>query len=305
MVITGLPERVVVTGGDSGYFPLIDELCASVRAHRDAALLGLVVIDGGLEAEQKARLASAWGARILEVGWDFDIPERRIRGREHLKVLTSRTFLDQRLPDAELICWMDGDAWLQEPAALDLLFEGAALGRVAVVSQTSRYSANTISLKWGPFGYAQVRSQLYKNARRAGLGEAVARMVGDKPTFNAGVFALARTSPHWEAWRRRLGEALKRGRVFTSDQLALGIIVHADGLPAELMPETCNYMGPWTCTADEATLVERYLPNAPVGIVHMAGFDAMRRSLEITTEVRTTDGRALQKSLRRPAWVKA
>jgi len=305
MVITGLPERVVVTGGDSGYFPLIDELCASVRGHREEASLGLVVIDGGLEAEQKQRLISRWGARILEVGWDFDIPERRIRGREHLKVLTSRTFLDQRLPDAELICWMDGDAWLQDAAALDLLFKGASLGRVAVVSQTSRYSANTISLKWAPFGYAQVRSQLYKNARRAGLGEEVARTVGDKPTFNAGVFALARTAPHWEAWRRRLGEALKRGRVFTSDQLALGIIIHADGLPAELMPETCNYMGPWTCTDDEATLVERYLPNAPVGVVHMAGFDAMRRSLEISTEVRTLDGRALQKSLRRPAWVKA
>ena len=67
-----------------------------------------------------------------------------------------------------------------------------------------------------------MRSQLYKNARRAGMGEALARQVGDKPTFNAGVFALARTAPHWAAWRGRLGEALKRGRVFTSDQLALG-----------------------------------------------------------------------------------
>ena len=101
-----------------------------------------------------------------------------------------------------------------------------------------------MSLEWGAFGYAKVKSQLYKNARRAGLGEALARRVGDKPTLNAGVFALARTAPHWAAWRERLGQALKKGRVFTSDQMALGIIVHADGLPAELMPETCNYMGP-------------------------------------------------------------
>jgi hypothetical protein len=303
MVITGLPERVVVTGGDSGYFPLIEELCASVRSFRDATALGLVVIDGGLTAEQKTHLTDHWGARILEVGWGFDIPARKIRGREHLKVLTSRTFMDQHLPDAELICWIDGDAWVQDIAALDLLFQAAAMGRVAVVSQTSRYSGVAMSLKWGPMGWAQVRSQLYKNARRAGMGERLARIVGDKPTFNAGVFALARTAPHWEAWRGRLGEALKHGRVFTSDQLALGVIVHADGLPAELMPETCNYMGPWTCTADERVLVERYLPNAPVGIVHMAGFDAMRRSLDITTEVRTTDGRAVQRSLRRPAWV--
>ena len=304
--LRGTPTRVVVTGGDSGYFPLIDELCASIRAFREAPALGIVVMDGGLEPDQKAHLTQRWGAFILDAGWGFDLPERRVRGREHLKVLTGRTFLDKHLPDAELILWLDGDTWVQDPSALDLLFRGAELGRVAVVSQTSRYAQNAMSLKWGPMGWAQVRSQLYKNARRAGMGEALARRVGDKPTFNAGVFALARNAPHWEAWRGRLGQALKKGRVFTSDQMALGVIVHADGLPAELMPETCNYMGPlWTCDDAGETLVERYLPNAPVGIVHMAGYDSMRRGLEITAPIRTLDGRTIERSLRRPAWVKA
>ena len=299
-----MSRRVVVTGGNAGYFPLIEELAQSLRAFRDAQALGLVVIDGGLTADQKATLATRYGARVLEAGWGFDIPARRVRGREHLKVLTSRTFLDQHLPEADLICWLDGDTWVQDVSALDMLFQGAETGRLAVVSQTSRYSRVTMSLKWGVLGYAQVRSQLYKNARRAGLGEALARRVGDKPTFNAGVFALARDAPHWQAWRERQAQALKKGRVFTSDQLALGIIVHADGLPAELMPETCNYMGPlWTCTADGATLVERYLPNAPVGVVHMAGYDRMRLDLGITAEIATLDGRTVQRSLRRPAWV--
>ena len=300
-----MTERVVVTGGDAGYFPLIEELAQSLRAFRDAQALGLVVIDGGLTPEQKSTLVARYGARVLEVGWGFDIAPSRVRGREHLKVLTSRTFLDQHLPDAELICWMDGDTWVQDVGALDLMFRGAETGRLAVVSQTSRYSRVTMTVQWAALGYAKVKSQLYKNARRAGLGETLARQVGDKPTFNAGVFALARTAPHWAAWRERQEQALKRGRVFTSDQLALGIIVHADGLPAELMPETCNYMGPfWTCTDDGATLVERYLPNAPVGIVHMAGYDRMRLDLGITTEIATLDGRAVQKSLRRPAWVR-
>jgi hypothetical protein len=49
--------------------------------------------------------------------------------------------------------------------------------------------------------------------------------------------------------------------------------------------------------------VERYIPNTPVGIVHMAGYDEMRRGLEVTTDVQTLDGRVLRKSLRRPAWV--
>lgn len=300
----GRTGRVVVTGGDAGYFPLVDELCASVRAFRDASAVRIAVIDGGMTGEQLAHLASRWGAEVLEVGWGFDIPERQRRRRPALKVLTARTFLDRRLPDAETIVWMDGDTWVQDPAGLDLMFAGGGTGRLAVVSQASRYAAKAMSLRWAGFGYAQVRSILYKGARRARLPERLARQVGDKPTFNAGVFALARDAPHWEAWRRRQAECLKHGRVFTSDQLALGIIVHADGLPAELMPETCNYMGPnWAASADGRMLVERYLPNAPVGIVHMAGYDAMRLDPELRIDIPTLEGGSVRRSLRRFDWV--
>ena len=299
-----MPDRVIVTGGDAGYFDMIDELCASVRRFRSAEQLGLVVIDGGLHVEQAAHLATRWSARILAVGWDYGLKAGRIRGREHLKVLTSRTFLDELLPECELICWIDGDAWVQDIAAIDLLFQGAEKKSIAVVSQTSRYSPVAMTLDWGPLGFARVRSQLYKNARRAGLGEALARRVGDKPTLNAGVFALAREAPHWRAWRLRLAQCLRKGRIFTSDQLALGLIVHADGLAAELMPEICNYMGPaWTANAAGDTLVERYLPNSTVGVVHMAGHDRMRRDASVTVPITTTEGRVFERSLRRSAWV--
>lgn len=298
-----MSKRAVVTGGDANYFPLIEELCASVRQFRSADELALVVMDGGLEAEQKVRLTQHYGARILEVGWGFDIPAHRIRGREHLKVLTSRTFLDQLLPEYDTIVWIDGDAWVQDISAVDLLCTGAERGAIAVVSQNSRYGEIAAPVKWAAFGYAKVKTQLYKNARRAGLGEKLARLVGDKATLNAGVFALSRTAPHWEAWRRRQAEAIVKGRVFTSDQLALGLIVHADGLPVELAPELCNYMGPlWCCSDDETRLVERYIPNATVGIVHMAGYNDMRKDLSITTPIRTVSGRTVHKSLRYSAW---
>ena len=298
-----MTRRAVVTGGDANYFPLIDELCASVRRFRTAEDLALVVMDGGLEAEQKQRLHDLYGARILEVGWGFDIAEHRIRGREHLKVLTSRTFLDRLLPDIDTIVWIDGDAWVQDISAVDLLCTGAERGAIAVVSQNSRYGEVAAPVKWAAFGYAKVKTQLYKNARRAGFPEALARRVGDKATLNAGVFALSRTAPHWDAWRRRQAEAIVKGRVFTSDQLALGIIVHEDGLPVELAPELCNYMGPmWCCSEDETMLVERFIPNAKVGIVHMAGYNDMRKDLAITTPIRTVDGRMVDKSLRYSAW---
>ena len=84
------PGRVVVTGGDAGYFPLVDELCASVRAFRDAQAVRLAVIDGGMTGEQLAHLSTRWGAQVLDVGWGFDIPERQRRKRPALKVLVDR-----------------------------------------------------------------------------------------------------------------------------------------------------------------------------------------------------------------------
>ncbi|MBW3617045.1 MAG: glycosyl transferase [Proteobacteria bacterium] len=298
--------RVVVTGGDAGYFPLIEELAASIRAHRTAEQLGLAVIDAGLEPGHREHLVRRYGVRLLDVGWELEVPASRVRGRDHLKVQVARAFLDRYLPETELISWIDADAWVQDPSALDLLFRGAELSRLAIVSQTSRYSEVAMTLRWGPFGWAQVRSILYKNARRAGVPEAQARRIGDRPTLNSGVFALHREAPQWALWRARQAEVIRRGRIFTSDQLSLALAVYVDGAPVELMPETCNYMGAlWTCSADEGTLVERYLPNAPVGVVHMAGYDAMRRDLEVTAPVRTLDGRVVQRSLRRPAWVSA
>jgi hypothetical protein len=297
-----MPEVVIVTGGDAAYFPLIEELARSVRAQRSADQIGLAVLDGGLEPAQMQELRERYGAQILQVGWGFDIAPSRIKGRDHLKVLTARSFLNEHLPDAEVIVWVDGDAWVQDMTAIDLMAAAARKDRLVAVSQTSRYSDVVMTLEWGPFGYAKVKAQLYKNARRAGLPEAEARLVGDKPTYNAGVFALARTAPHWAAWRKRIAQVLVKGRVFTADQLAMGLMIHADGLPVEHAPEICNYMGPWTCTADEKTLVERYIPNAKVGVIHMAGYDALRRDKALTVPILTLDGRTVHKSLRQFAW---
>ncbi len=297
-------QRIIATGGDAGYFPLIDELCASVRALRSADIVGLAVIDGGLEPDQARHLTERYGARILDVDWGYDIHPSRVQGRPHLKVLTARSYLDQHLPDCETVVWVDGDAWVQDMAAVDMMVGAAQKGRLAIVSETSRYSGHTMRVEWAAFGYAQVKSQFYKNIRRAGLGEALARRMGSKPVMNAGVFALNRDAPHWAAWRARIADVIRKGRVFTSDQLALGLVIHEDGLPVELAPDVCNYRGPWTCSDDEQTLVEAYMPNDRVGVVHMAGLDELRRDRALTVPIKTVDGRTVDKSLRYFAWAK-
>lgn len=306
-----MTRRTVVTGGDAKYFPLIDELCASVRHFRTAQDLEVAVIDGGLTGEQKSHLAARYGARILEVGWGFDIPAARIRGRDHLKVQIARSFLDQHLPESDLIAWIDGDAWIQDISALDMMFEASALGPISIVSQSSRNATHAMHLRWmgadwvGLGDFVQVRTILYKNARRAGVKEAEARAIGDKGVLNTGVFTLRRDAPHWALWRARQEEVIRRGRVFTSDQLSLALAVYVDGASLEVAPDICNYMGPnWCCDDAGTELIERYIPNARVGVVHMAGYDDMRRSLDITAPIRTLDGRTIHRSLRRSAWVK-
>jgi hypothetical protein len=296
-----MAERAIVTGGDAKYFPLIEDLAASVREHRDAKAVELVIIDAGLEPAQCEHLSQRYGAKVIKVGWEFPEAEARAGGKEHLKMSIVRAFLD-RHTSADLIAWVDADAWVQDFRPLDLMYDAAAAGRFAIVSQTNRYAGFTMNVQWAAFGMARVRSILYKNARNAGLPEEVCRKIGVKPTLNSGVLALARGAPHWDVWRARMGEAIKKGRVFTVDQLSIGLMIYIDGLPLELCPEVCNYMGPWKASADGKTLVEFYTPYTPVGVVHMAGQDAMRADLTLTIDLPTTDGSVIKKSLRRPAW---
>jgi hypothetical protein len=97
---------------------------------------------------------------------------------------------------------------------------------------------------------------------------------------------------------------LKKGRLFTSDQLSMAGAVYLDGLPVELLPEWCNYIGPWRFDPERRELVEYYLPNRRLGVVHMAGEDAMRADPGACGPVLDMEGRMHMLSLRYPAWAK-
>jgi hypothetical protein len=300
-----MPEKMIVAGGDAKYFPLIDDLALSVRSQREASAVGLCIIDAGLEPAQATHFTKRYGAKVIRVPWEFPDAEGRAGGKEYLKMSIVRAFMDRHNPEAELIAWVDADAWVQDFGALDQMFEAAKQNKLAIVSQSSRYSEVAMTVDWLALGAARVRSILYKNSRNAGYPESVCRKLGDKPTLNSGVLALARGAPHWDVWRRRMGEALSmRARVFTVDQLSIGLMTYVDGLPVELCPEVCNYMGPWKSSTDGTTLVEYFTPYRPVGVVHMAGMDEMRVRPELTIDIPTVDGRTIARSLRRAAWVK-
>src|SRR5260370_36824597 len=69
-------EFVIVSGADSGYFPLLRDLVLSIRdkAPGEAAAIG--VFDLGLTAEQRSWLGTQHAAEG-EPGWDVDFPPRK------------------------------------------------------------------------------------------------------------------------------------------------------------------------------------------------------------------------------------
>jgi hypothetical protein len=109
------------------------------------------------------------------------------------------------------------------------------------------------------------------------FGAQVAERLYRRPHLNSGAFALRADAPHWSAWARALGRALAGAgdrapsRERLAEQCALNVVVHEDGLRAELLPPWCN----WIChhaapRADPSggPLREPTPPHVELGIVH-------------------------------------
>ncbi|MBP2226902.1 hypothetical protein J2847_000169 [Azospirillum agricola] len=296
-----LGSFIIVTGGDSRYCPLILELVASLRALKPAAECPIGIVDAGLTDEQRAAM-SADGLTVVTPPWPVEIPAHRLRNRIHLKANLAKLHLPTYFPGYDTVIWIDADAWVQDWEAVEMLRRGAALNRFAIVAQFGRFSETELRLDWLFGRFARVRSILLKNALRAGLSAAESRALATRPTLNAGAYALKADAPHWAAFQRWQKRVLVKGRLFTSDQLAMAGAIYLDGLPVELLPEWCNYIGPWRFDADRRELVEYYLPNRRLGIVHMAGEDAMRADPSVRRAVLDMQDREHQLSLRQPAW---
>ena len=82
----------------------------------------------------------------------------------------------------------------------------------------------------------------------------------------------------------------------------MNITIYHDGLNVEILPAYCN----WTLIEalkfdkEKNTLVEPYLPNHPIGIVHFAGKnnDQIRNDKNFISKVKTTDGSLIEMKLR-------
>jgi lipopolysaccharide biosynthesis glycosyltransferase len=258
-------------------------------------------MDAGLTINQKSILAKKVD-EIKPADWDIEVPDFKIKGREWLKSQVSRAFLPKYFPNYEKYLWIDADAWVNSWEAIELYFKGCENDKLSIATSADRAYGRVLRAEWFLGSFARIKSQNYKHAKSSGFSEKIARQVALKPHLNIGVFALEANASHWNVWQKNLKIALKAGKIWGSEQIAMNITIYCDGLPVEILPAYCNWTHIDGLKYDKIqdTLVEPYLPNHKIGIVHFAGKnnDQIRNDKNFISKIETIDGDIIDKKLR-------
>jgi sulfur relay (sulfurtransferase) DsrF/TusC family protein len=300
-----MKKNTIVSLADSNYFPLLDELIDSVKRFEESKDTAICVLDAGLSEEQKNKLLSKVD-EIKSAEWDIKVPESKIKGREWLKSQVSRAFLPKYFPDFEKYLWIDCDAWVNDWETIELYFKACNDNKLGITQTIGPGYKITSRVDWVFGKLAIIKSQNFKHAVKSKINLEKARKLAFAPHINIGVFSLEKNSKSWEIWQNNLRDTLKAGDIFGSEQLAMNISVYHDNIETEFLPLNCNWITsnllPKFDNANN-TFVEPYLPNYKIGIMHLAAGiwkdnQDMRVNKDIKIEIKTLDGKTLNKSLR-------
>jgi hypothetical protein len=296
-----MKKNVIISLADANYFELVNELVDSIKNHKQSENVAICIMDAGLKSEQIEILDKKVDI-IKKAEWDIEVSSSKVKDREWLKSQVSRAFLPRYFPGYDKYLWIDADAWVNSWYAIELYFKGCDDKKLAIATSADRAYGRVLRADWFFRSFARIKSQNYKHAKSSGFSEKIAREVALKPHLNIGVFALESNAPHWEVWQKNLKKALSSGKIWGSEQIAMNITIYSDKLDVEILPAYCNWTLIEALKLDEKrnTLVEPYLPNHEIGIVHFAGRnnDEIRNNKEFVSKIQTTEGKIIEKKLR-------
>ena len=296
-----MKKNVIISLADSNYFELLEELVNSIKSFKESENTAICILDAGLSDEQK-KILSIKVDQIKSADWDIEVPGYKVKGKEWLKSQVSRAFLPKYFPNYEKYLWIDADAWVNSWEAVDLFLRGCENNKLSIATSADRAYGRVLRAEWVFGSFARIKSQNYKHAKSSGFSEKIARQVALKPHLNIGVFALELNAPHWKVWQKNLKHALNSGKIWGSEQIAMNVTIYNDELDVEILPAYCN----WTLIEglkfdkERNTLVEPYLPNHKIGIVHFAGKnnDQIRKNKNYISKIKTIDGDLIDIKLR-------
>tara|TARA_B100000965_G_scaffold140714_1_gene117168 strand:- start:292 stop:1203 length:912 start_codon:yes stop_codon:yes gene_type:complete len=300
-----MKKKTIVSLADSNYFPLLDELIDSIKRFKESKDIAICVLDAGLLEQQKNKLLSKVD-EIKSAEWDIKVPESKIKGREWLKSQVSRAFIPKYFPNYEKYLWIDCDAWVNDWQTIEIFFKACDDNKLGITQTIGPGYKITSKVDWVFGKLAIIKSQNFKHAIKSNINLNKARKLAFAPHINIGVFSLEKNSKSWEIWQNNLRETLKGGDIFGSEQLAMNISVYHDNIETEFLPLNCNWITSNLLPKfDETndTFVEPYLPNNKIGIMHLAAGiwkdnQDMRLNKDIKIEIKTLEGKTLNKSLR-------
>ena len=300
-----MKKNVIVSLADANYFPLLKELVQSVKRFEQSKNVAICILDAGLTDDQKDNLLKKVD-EIKSAEWDIEVPGYKVKGKEWLKSQVSRAFLPKYFPDYEKYLWIDCDAWVNDWECIELYFKACDNGKLGITQTIGPGYKITSRVNWLFGKLAIIKSQNFKHAVKSNIGYEKARKLAFAPHINIGVFSLENNSPGWASWQKNLSQALKAGNIFGSEGLAINMSVYIDDLETEFLPLNCNWITSNLLPKydeNNDTLVEPFLPNYKIGIMHLAagiwkdGKD-MRIDKSIKIEIKTLQDKKILKSLR-------
>jgi lipopolysaccharide biosynthesis glycosyltransferase len=300
-----MKKNVIVSLADANYYPLLNELINSIKRFEKSRDIAICILDAGLSDQQKDELSSKVD-EIKSAEWDIKVPDSKIKGREWLKSQVSRAFLPKYFPNYEKYLWIDCDAWVNDWQTIELYFKACENEKLGITQTIGPGYKITSRVDWVFGKLAIIKSQNFKHAIKSKISYEKARKLAFAPHINIGVFSLEKKSTTWEKWQENLKQTLKGGDIFGSEQLAMNMSVYIDNVETEFLPLNCNWITSNLLPKfDEVnnTFVEPYLPNYKIGIMHLAAGiwkdnKDMRLNKEIEIDIKTLQGKILNKSLR-------
>ena len=300
-----MKKNVIVSLADANYYPLLSELINSIKRFEKSRDIAICILDAGISDQQKNELASKVD-EIKSAEWDIKVPDSKIKGREWLKSQVSRAFLPKYFPNYEKYLWIDCDAWVNDWQTIELYFKACENEKLGITQTIGPGYKITSRVDWVFGKLAIIKSQNFKHAIKSKISYEKARKLAFAPHINIGVFSLEKKSTTWEKWQENLKQTLKGGDIFGSEQLAMNMSVYIDNVETEFLPLNCNWITSNLLPKfDEVnnTFVEPYLPNYKIGIMHLAAGiwkdnKDMRLNKEIEIDIKTLQGKILNKSLR-------
>ncbi len=300
-----MKKNVIVSLADANYYPLLSELVNSIKRFEESRDIAICILDAGLSDQQKGELSPKVD-EIKSAEWDIEVPDSKIKGREWLKSQVSRAFLPKYFPNYEKYLWIDCDAWVNDWQSIELYFKACEHAKLGITQTIGPGYKITSNVNWVFGKLAIIKSQNFKHAVKSKISYKKARKLAFAPHINIGVFSLEKNSTTWEKWQENLKQTLKGGDIFGSEQLAMNMSVYIDNVETEFLPLNCNWITSNLLPKfDEVnnTFVEPYLPNYKIGIMHLAAGiwknnKDMRLNKEIEIDIKTIQGKILNKSLR-------